>query len=103
MAEGLSFESFAGEIDVCEDTLYEWANKHPEFSEAKKRAFPKNRLWWEKAGRGGLWGTKNEVFNSTVWIFNMKNRHGWRDRVEVENKNIELTLNYSLDESDDAS
>ena len=101
MAQGLSFESFAAVIDTHRDTLYEWANKHPDFSDAKKRGFDKNLLWWEKTHNDNIMLPKHMSFNSTGWIFNMKNRHGWRDKVEVENKNIELTLNYSLDESDD--
>ena len=36
LSDGFSFESFAGLVDVCEDTIYEWCNKHPEFSEAKR-------------------------------------------------------------------
>ncbi len=35
--KGLSYEAFAGVVDVCVDTLYEWEKVHPKFSEAKKR------------------------------------------------------------------
>lgn len=88
MASGLSFDSFAGEANVHLDTLYEWAKVHEDFSEAKKTAFSKNLAFWEKAGLQGMWGDKesNMVFNPTVWIFNMKNRHRWRDKQEVEVK-----------------
>lgn len=99
MSEGLSFESFAAVIDVNKDTLYAWSSEgNPsfikEFSEAKKKAFAQNLLWWEKAGKEGLWdkmefdekGRKKtyKSLNSTLWIFNMKNRHKWRDRVEAD-------------------
>ena len=30
MSEGLSFESFAGLIGTCKETIYEWTRKHPE-------------------------------------------------------------------------
>jgi len=83
--EGLSYETFAAVIEVNKDTLYEWEAVHPEFSEAKKLAFEKNRAFWEKIGTAGMVG-KIPGFNATVWIFNMKNRHGWRDRIETENK-----------------
>lgn len=38
---------------------------------------------WEELG---LKGAKGEIpgFNATSWIFNMKNRAGWKDRTEVE-------------------
>lgn len=82
MAEGYSFESFAAVIDVNRDTLYEWAKVHPVFSDAKKRGFDQSLFVWEKFGIAGLWGSKDSSFNAAVWIFNMKNRHNWKDKVE---------------------
>lgn len=82
MAEGYSFESFAALIDVSRETLYEWGRVHPEFSDSKKTAFDKNLLFWERAGITGMRSPKE--FCATTWIFNMKNRHKWRDKQEVE-------------------
>jgi len=78
MSEGFSFESFGAIARVCEDTLYEWAKVHPEFSEAKKMAYVMNRYKWEENGIAS-------DMNPTIWIFNMKNRFPkqWRDRQEV--------------------
>lgn len=89
MKRGLSFESFSAVIGVCRDTLFAWSSETnnsfiPAFSDAKKKAFAENLLFWEKLGIDGLWGSKDCSFNSTVWIFNMKNRHRWRDRQEIE-------------------
>lgn len=92
--DGLSYETFAAVIGVNVDTLYAWEGRFPEFSEAKKTAFLKNRLFWEKAGLMGMAG-KIPGFNATLWIFNMKNRHGWRDRIETENR-TELTGKVNL-------
>lgn len=87
MSSGLSFESFAGEVDVCIATLYVWEKDHPEFLEAKNRAFAKNLTWWERQAHEGLWGERDgRVFNTTNFIFQMKNRHGWRDRKDVDIK-----------------
>lgn len=95
MSSGLSFESFAGVISVNQDTLHEWAKVNPSFSEAKKIAFSKCRCWWEKAGISGLWGSKDSTFNAAVWIFNMKNRFKWTDKVEVESSQTNtITLAY---------
>jgi len=93
MTTGLSFESFAGTVDVCDDTLREWESRHPEFSAAKKRAFAKNRVFWEEAGTQGLFSGKDgPQLNATVWIFNMKNRFRkeWTDTHKVESK-VEVT------------
>jgi len=86
MNKGLSFESFAGVIEVNPDTLYEWCKVHDAFSEAKKIARAKNLIFWELMGidicKGALEGS------ASAWVFNMKNRHKWRSEpkvVEVSN------------------
>jgi hypothetical protein len=95
LADGLSFESFGGLVDVSKQTLYDWAVAQPKFLEAKSRGESKSRLYWEKVGRDGLYNetikdaegsTVVRSINSTIWIFNMKNRFGWRDKTEVEVK-----------------
>ena len=87
---GLSFESFAGLIGVSRDSIYAWAEKNPEFSDAKKVAEAKGRIFWEKVGRAGILdqldkitGKSNAKFNHIAWIFLMKNRFGWRDSMEL--------------------
>lgn len=80
MSEGLSFESFAATIGTHRDTLYQWTKTHSDFSDAKKIACEASCLFWEKMGIEGLYTSKETTFNTGVWIFNMKNRHGWRDK-----------------------
>jgi hypothetical protein len=81
MALGFSFESFAGKIDVCEDTLFEWLKQHEDFSESYKHARAKCRIFWEELGIVGT--TEGKNFNATTWVFNMKNRFRWTDRQDV--------------------
>lgn len=96
MAQGRSFEAFAGLAGVDKVTLYEWVKKHPDFANAKREAFELSRRFWEDAAIANLVNTSESGFdemgnkvsrskslNSTAWIFNMKNRFGWRDRVEI--------------------
>lgn len=88
-SEGLSFEAFAGLIGVAGSTLYEWAKANPDFSEAKSQAMQKCRLWWEKAGTQGMFmGGKDNPFNATIWVYNMKCRfrNEWTERKEIELK-----------------
>jgi hypothetical protein len=91
MSEGLSFEAFGGVVGVCARTLYDWEQAHPEFLQAKKTGESFSRLYWEKIGRDGLHNevikdgdgcTVTRSINATIWIFNMKNRFKWRDRIE---------------------
>jgi hypothetical protein len=47
-----------------------------------------SKAWWYKAGRTNL---QNKMFNTALWNFNMKNRHGWAEKSEtlVEDKKEE--------------
>jgi hypothetical protein len=83
MKQGLSFESFAGVVGTCKQTIYTWTENHAEFLDAKKRGSALSQLTWEKMGIAGAAG-KIAGFNATSWIFNMKNRCDWRDKKEVE-------------------
>lgn len=86
MSKGFSFESFAGEVGVCKDTLYEWVKNHKEFSDSKNIGFELNRRFWEKVGIDIATGTGvASNGNATAFIFNMKNRfkNEWRDKVET--------------------
>lgn len=82
MAQGLSKEAFAGAIGVHKETIYNWAEANPEFSDAIKNGEQVCRLFWESLGIQGATGS--DAFNATAWIFNMKNRfhEEWRDRHE---------------------
>lgn len=99
MSQGYSYESFAGLIGVCRQTVYSF-EKHSEFLDAKRQGFELSRLFWEKAGIQGMFmGGKDNPFNSTVWVFNMKNRFNWSDRKETthdlteETKRLVINLN----------
>jgi hypothetical protein len=104
MASGLSYLSFAAVVNVNEDTLYEWEKVHPSFSEAKRDGFSRNRLFWEKLGvdyithQDSKFGSSPKL-NSTVWIFNMKNRfpREWRDRVEVAETKAPKSFNVKYE------
>ena len=101
MSRGLSFESFAGKIRVNVDTLYEWAKVHSEFSEAKKLGFACCRLFWEELSINGIWNDPDgRNINTGMFVFNMKNRFKWTDRVEVsgteDGEEKPLVLSYNI-------
>ena len=107
MAKGLSFESFAGELQVAIKTLYNWAEANPSFAAAKEVGFARCRVWWENLGQKIARGvsddhvltkeleretpdgtTTERVYgpatpNAATWYANMKNRFGWRDKTEL--------------------
>ena len=91
LEQGLSFDSFGAVANVTRDTLYKWLKKYDDFSDTKKKADLKCLLFWEKLGLIGTTGKRdsqgNKIlpeFNVVSWIFNMKNRFGWRDKRDIE-------------------
>ena len=82
MRQGYSFESFGADISVHRDTLYEWIKQHPEFSDAKKVGSEKCYKVWEAIGLEASKGRLNGA-SAAIWIFNMKNRFGWKDKQEI--------------------
>lgn len=88
MEKGLSFETYAAIISVHRDTLYQWVKDYPEFSDAVKIAKAKCELFWEQLGLNYITHTDSKFestpkINSAIYIFNMKNRFGWKDRQDV--------------------
>lgn len=83
MREGASLTSFAASIEVCRDTISEWANVHPEFSAAVKRGKAVCAAWWEKTNR--TLATSGQG-NATACVFGLKNMaaEDWRDKQEHE-------------------
>lgn len=85
MAKGYSKEAVAGHLQISKDTLYAWEKEHKDFSDALKHGVELSRKFWEKIALDHITHTaKGKQLNSTVWIFNMKNRFGWSDKKEIE-------------------
>ena len=95
MSQGLSFESFAGEVNVSRSTIYLWADEHPDFSDAKSIGASKCENLWEKVLVKTTLGQMNA--HPTLLMFNMKCRFGWREP-ENEQKEFSVNLSYNLDE-----
>ncbi len=101
MAKGYSFESFAGEVGVCVSTLRTWAKEHPEFKGAKEIAFEKCRLKWESIGIDHILNLNkkgvSKSLNSSVWIFNMKNRFPkeWKEKRPGEEDQVNINISLA--------
>lgn len=66
--------TYARFLALCEEV--------PEFSTFIERGRTLAQAWWYEQGRKNLW---NKEFNTTLYNFNMKNRHGWADKVDTNN------------------
>lgn len=87
MCEGFSFESFAHIAGVTVDCLYKWEKKHPDFLYAKKRGRAGMLYHYEKILKERRIIEKDgDRLNNGSFIWEMKNKLGWSDKVQVEQK-----------------
>lgn len=70
---GASKEKMAATIGISKETLYQWCQDYPEFSDAVKEGELLSQVWWENFGQSAALGAV-DGFNATSWIFSMKNR-----------------------------
>jgi len=101
MAKGLSFECFAGTIGVVKKTLYNWCDQFPQFLHAKEIGTAKSMIFWEQIGIdhivsrsesfGQGMGSESKSLNSSAWIFNMKNRFNWRDKIDHTHEDVPIS------------
>ncbi len=78
-------EGFSLWLDVDDETLTEWANKHPEFSAAFKRL---KKLQKQQLINDGIYGGK-EV-NSTIVKLLLQNNHGMKERLDQTTNDKDL-------------
>lgn len=85
MSQGGAKVEAASAIGVSRDTFNQWekdADKQ-EFSDAVKTGEQLSQTWWLSTGRKNL---ENQKFSAALWYMNMKNRFGWTDKTEVNQR-----------------
>jgi len=98
MAEGYSVKALAGHLGVNYSTVYEWADKHPEFSDALKDGQAAASVWWESVLRKVA---STGDGNASAAIFGVKNRsqEEWRDKVEQDHTSSDGSMSPTVDAS----
>ena len=86
--EGYSVAELAADLDVSIQSLYEWKEPHPAFSEAMTRAGQLSLAWWEKQARENLVSEQGRALNATLWSKYLAANHPDPYR---ETKAIQLT------------
>ena len=87
MKEWASLVEVAWTLDIDETTLHDWKANNKEFSKSIKRWIRLSEAWWQRMWRENLFESPDWMrFNYTGWYMNMKNRFGWADKQEIEQK-----------------
>ena len=78
------------------NTVRAWRKKYKELDRAFELGEQYAEAWWSRLGRAGAVGKVK--INPAVWIFNMKNRFAWTDRLEATGQIQTADLKLSRDQ-----
>jgi hypothetical protein len=84
LQRGLSLTCFG---PLSDSSIYEYCKTYPEEFKAEElqEALRQGKNWWESIGQSQTNGSC--MGNSRTWFYNMANRYGWRDKVDIESDN----------------
>jgi hypothetical protein len=90
------------DLGICFDSYQKACRISDKFNEASKIGKISSEVWWTRLGQAGAIG-KQDV-SPAIWIFNMKNRFKWKDKIEQEinatTTNENLNVNVRAKDSD---
>lgn len=92
-SEGYSDAEVAAEMKITIREYMKQVEENPTFAKLVEFGRTLSLAWWEGQARRNL-GSKQ--FNTPLWVFNMKNKFGWADKVETRSEIENTTI--SLDE-----
>lgn len=102
MKEGKSLTQVSVLLGISKETLYQWKDTYPDFSDAIKVGIDAAQAWWEEFGQQKI-GEGSNAMNATAYIFTMKNRFkDYSDTIKTEHSG-KLSLSGLLDEIDGRS
>jgi transposase-like protein len=74
-AQGKSYAQIGAAFGVARKTLYEWAERYPEFRDALARARDLSLSWWEEQAHTGMWESPEGLrLNPQLWSRSMAAR-----------------------------
>lgn len=82
-SQGHSMEQMHQALGISRAGWISLQKSSEEFNEATQLALEASEAWWIERGRLMACGVEG---NATVWIFNMKNRFGWRDVRDINHR-----------------
>ena len=96
--QGASKARIAVELGIDIGTLADYTKQDKTFNQAIKEANTLAEAYWEKLMHDNIMIDKNSPRVDTIaWIFNMKNRFGWKDKTELSSdKDAPLIINLDV-------
>ena len=92
MADGFSYNAFAGRIRVTRDCLYKWEKEYPEFLYAKKAGRDASLYAYEQDVKR-MYKGEFEGGNATALVWYGKNTQNWTDKQEItQTAKIEISI-----------
>ncbi len=92
--EGASDAEVAAHLRVPLKAFYARMNESTAFNDLIDFGRTLSKAFWEGLARRNV---SNKSFNSSLYAFYMKNRHGWADKIETSGTSE--TVNYNVDEA----
>lgn len=77
--EGWSIAEVLVGLGVTQKVHARLRRDHEEYDQAFEDGMVLSEAWWVRQGRENI--LNNRSFNVGIWVFNLKNRFGWRDSI----------------------
>lgn len=91
--EGASDAEVSAHLRVPIRAFYQRMQESPAFNDLIEFGRTLSKAYWEGLARKNV---GNKSFNSSLYAFYMKNRHGWADKIETSGSTE--NVNYNVDE-----
>lgn len=83
-SEGYSDAEVAAHMKITVREYHQQINNNAVFGKLVEYGRTLALAWWESQARLNV---GNKAFNTPLWVFTMKNKYGWADRVETTSTN----------------
>jgi len=97
-AEGQDVSVILVELGISRKTFYTWIKNIPEFKTAYEMGREHSKAYCTKVGWDLVHG-RIKKGNTAAWIFMMKNKFNWQDKVEVDNTTDKKTIEEMISEN----
>lgn len=89
--QGYSDAEVAASMNITMRQFNSMLADNPTFNKLVEFGRTLSLAWWESQSRKNI---GNKSFNTPLWVFTMKNKYGWADKIETTNanENVDLSL-----------